>query len=736
MKEANLAKVASQYAEEAAAQMRASADKDMKTIEQILSTAQKQSATAKQLLSAAGIEEHTKTDNKTPKAEKNTQQSQAQENLTKITQTVQSEINQAILQAWQKRIDINKDGYDKELDQIELNLAKEAQAIADYKAKQLQMYQDQEKTAYVAKNGSDKGFESSVTSFSQLPTELQDYVVAWEKAAIDAQNTGQQQLFDTLLNDYSNYANTYINKAKEFDENIKNLESTGASTSTIESVKAMQAEMLAALDEQMQMKDATFVEFMDSIVDIGLEELLSALDAAKTALEAAQMDGDNDQGTTVLKSKIKALQAQITVLTQENKVGAKSDPAKKWRNTLSVMNDVKSITQDVIGNFEGLDDTTKIVLDSAMNIATGVINMIIGITTLTTGSAAAMTTTSVVATEAIKGVEKASVILAIIGAALQIAQAIGNAISGIFSNDKKKEKEIKKLQEQVDALKESYDLLSEAIKKTYTTDAKKLIEQEEQNLKKQKALIQKQIKLEEDKKKTDKDKVQEYKDAIKEIDKALGEIEDRAIEAIIGKDVKSAIEEFSDALTDAMRDDGDKQKAIKDTVKKLVQSAVSELIKSRLSPEVTAFMEFLAGAMEDGILSQSEEYILDELEKKIYDKANSLDSNFDKYFKSDVENEDSLAGQIRGTIATEQSVSELGGIFRGMWDTLKLIEKELNSDVINSLRAMIIHLKNIEDNTKRSADNSDRIVDELKDANDKLDTINNNTKPDTGSYGS
>lgn len=733
LQNADLVKIAAGYAADAAQTMREAADKDLKTIDAVMATASKQAAESTKLLQNAGIESPDKTDKK-PK-NNDGKKEQAAENSKKSAAAIQDEINQALLASWQKRIDINKDGYDKELDQVELNLNKEAQAIADYKAKQVQLYQDNEKNEYVAKKGTDKGFTPSTTSFAQLPAEFQTYVADWEKAAVDAQSKGQNAVFETMLSDYSSYATTYIQKAAEFEDNLKNMQDAGASEESIAGVKQMQDSILTELDEQMQMKDVTFTTFMDGVISMGLEELLSALSQASTALEAAKMDGEDNQGAAVLKAKIKALEAQITAETQQKKVGAKADPAKKWKNTLSIMNDVKGLTSDIIGNFDGLDDTTKIVLDSAMNIATGVINMIIGITTLTVGSTAAMTTTGVVAAETIKGVEKASVILAIIGAALQIVQAIANAISGLFNNDKKKEQEIQRLQGQVDALKTSYEALAAAIEKAYSTDAAALIKQEEANLRKQKALIQQQIKLEEEKKKTDDGKIDEYKNAIKEIDKQLSEVKDRTIEAIIGNDIKSAIDDFASAYTEAWAGDEDKKKAVKETVKKMVQSAVTELMKSRLSPEVNKFMEFLAESMGDGILSETEDKILSDLEQKIYEKAEGMDKSFDKYFKPEQENENTLSGQIRGSIATEQSVSELGGIFRGIWDSLKVVEKEVSTNHLDSLKQQILLQKQIADNTKRSADNTDTIAKSVEVMSNKLDNIDKNTKPDNGSYG-
>lgn len=67
----------------------------------------------------------------------------------------------------------------------------------------------------------------------------------------------------------------------------------------------------------------------------------------------------------------------------------------------------------MIGSMDGLDEGTKAALQACSNVAGGAIAMIDGIKTL-----------SVSAGESISAVEKASVILAIVGAAIQIMTAI------------------------------------------------------------------------------------------------------------------------------------------------------------------------------------------------------------------------------------------------------------------------------------------------------------------------
>lgn len=79
--------------------------------------------------------------------------------------------------------------------------------------------------------------------------------------------------------------------------------------------------------------------------------------------------------------------------------------------------------------------------------------MINGIVTLANSSGQAMAGTATAASTAIQTVEKASVILAVISAALQIATAIAN----LFNDDEAKQEEIERLQERIDQLQWELD---------------------------------------------------------------------------------------------------------------------------------------------------------------------------------------------------------------------------------------------------------------------------------------
>jgi tape measure domain-containing protein len=525
---------------------------------------------------------------------------------------------------------------------------------------------------------------------------------ALETGAKAKLGSNNKEAYENELKEYEDFAQQYLNKVKEFENIRKNLEKQGASEDSLKKVKDMQDSMLAELDEAMNIKNETFVTFVEGLVDLGVSEidaqlkkLQEELEKAKNELENANKTGDG--------AKVKQAQAKVTVVEKrineltDGQKEVKADPAKKWNDTLSVMEDVKSLTNDIADNFEGLDESTKAVLDAAMNIATGVINMIIGITTLATGAAATTTVVAETSATAIKSVEKASVILAIISAAIQVIKAIASILKTVFSKDKKREKEIQGLQGQVDALKESYDKLGDAIDKAYSANAAKLIEAQAENMKQQKKLMEQQIRLEEEKKKTDDAKVQQYRDAIKEIDKELSKTNDNVVSAIIGEDIKSAINDFAEAYMDAWAAGEDKAASMKEVVRKMIKSAVTELVKSRMSGEVEAFMNYLAESMEDGILSVAEQNTLDALESAINSKMNDLDASFDKYIKDE---ESGREASSKGFGAmTQDSADELNGRFTALQALVAAINADVKSLVNNSAVALK-HLAGIESNTQ------------------------------------
>lgn len=670
-------------------------------------------------------------------------------------------------------IDAKEDGIKKTLAQNKLNYDKEIEQLRRQKEDRLLQLQEWERTAWEAKNPNWKKDGKKFTpQTTELPKQEADAFDAMKVGVTAKFTSSNKDAYNNELNEYAQFAQAYIDKANEFKESLKNVEDTirsdraelvskGASkeelgafdaqaNATIEGVKGVQQTMLTGMDEQMEMKNQTFVGFIESMVDMGIDQLIDALNTAKTLLSVFSALG-NTGAAEQQQAQIKALENQITALSKNKKEtkGTKEvtgDPTKKWQNTLSIMNDVKGITNDIIGSFDGMDDTTKVVLDAAMNISTGVINMIMGITMLTTGSIVATTIVSETSTEAIKKVERASVILAIIGAAIQVVMAIVNVVMSLVSNNKKVEKSIKDAQVKVDELSKSYEKLQKEIDKAYSTDASEMIAQGDEMLRQQNELIKNQITLEESNKNPDEEALKKHNEDLDKNNELLEENKEKAIDVIFGSDLQSAVDDFANAYADAFASGESTAKAQKDVVKDMINNIVREMIKSDIADKVKIMREKIASMIDpakggDNDLSEAELAEIDRLGDSVTAELEHRKAMYDKLLKDDsLSMENSLTGAIRGTVATEESVAVLGGIFRGQYDTLKRIEavNTKQFDFITSGWSTIadISRSNLEiaANTLRSANNTDGLKESIQGLKVELVEITRNTKKDNGKY--
>lgn len=376
--------------------------------------------------------------------------------------------------------------------------------------------------------------------------------------------------------------------------------------------------------------------------------------AALKELDAAEKSGLTGEQLDVYKKKVKDA----------------ADNVKKSisaiRDAYGEVSDVMRSAADLIGMVdEGLGETVNNAIslgDAVMNIGEVVANAVIAF-------ANGMST-----------MESASVILLIIKAVLLAVMA---AIS-LFNGDKKHEKKIKKLQEEVDKLKNSYDRLSESIEDAYSSDKADLIDKASENLRQQNELIQEQIKEEEEKKKTDKDKIKDWQNTIEENNRQIEKNSKKGrVEAIMGSDIKSAIDEFAQAYADAWASGEKAAGKSADIVKNLIRTSIIEMLKNKLKPEVEAFMTFLSGAMADGIIDSVEQQKVDEWEKKLEGIADTTLAGKDKWLK-----DDSL-GQLG---ITSDSISEtikdgLKGGKSGLKDFAGDFEDMMRESLINSLDA-------------------------------------------------
>jgi len=319
----------------------------------------------------------------------------------------------------------------------------------------------------------------------------------------------------------------------------------------------------------------------------------------------------------------------------------------------------------------------------------------------------------------------------VIGGMKDLAKGISDVVGGIVRmNDAVKERRIQQLQKQIDELTKSYKELGDAIEKAYSKDASNLIEQQNVLLRQKQIAIRQQIKEEEAKKKTDKNKIKEWQDASDEIDKQIAENKVKAIDAIYGEDIKSAIDRFANAYVNMWSAGDDKAKSRKDFVKSMIKSMIIEAMKADISKPMEAIRERMNAFWMDERITDQEADIIDQM---LFDLQNQLDKKYswaDKYMNDEISS--GTTGELKAAM-TEQTGSQLVGLWNmtamDIRSIRERIEKNETRDSSGDIRSIAILSSEISRNTRDTADNTTGIRDQFSEMNEKLDDIKKNTKP-------
>ena len=283
-------------------------------------------------------------------------------------------------------------------------------------------------------------------------------------------------------------------------------------------------------------------------------------------------------------------------------------------------------------------------------------------------------------------------------------------VIGAFNkmHDKKNEKRIQAMQDQVDDLADAYDNLGDAIARAYSTDKASMLEEQNKNLEKTNELIRKQIQEEKDKKDTDWDRIKEWEDQIAENEKQIAEnTKYNIIEAIMGSDISSAIDDFATAYADAWAAGEKAAGKSANVVKNLIKTAIIDQLKNKLKPEVEKFMSYLADAMEDGVMTEAEERLLSNYEDRLESISDDYLSQNEKWLRDEEtkeKSEDPLTGAVRAMS------EETGSVIAGRLNAFVINQ----SDQIDIMRQNIIYNIQIAQNTRVSANELIEIKETLK----------------------
>lgn len=255
-------------------------------------------------------------------------------------------------------------------------------------------------------------------------------------------------------------------------------------------------------------------------------------------------------------------------------------------------------------------------------------------------------------------------------------------------------KEIKELNSQLKKAEESGDMYS-------------IYEAQKANLRQQQEDIRQQIQAEQDKKKTDNGKIQQWNEQIESITQQIEDLDKAMMETLAGTDVKTAIDEFADALVDAYCKGEDAAEALGQKTKDVLKKAVVEALKREfLAKGINDAVLYLGESMKDGKLSSTEKSKFESMVNAAGDLFNDALEGIGDWIKDveDTKIQDPLAGAV-----TSMS-EETGGVIAGRLNAFTINQ----SDQTAVMKRALEYQAQIAANTKISAERLGNIERSLK----------------------
>ena len=556
----------------------------------------------------------------------------------------------------------------------------------------------------------------------------------------------QNQLSQEVIDNFKTYEEKKLEITRQYQLLRNEAEKLGMSE-RLAMITQGENEALSALNAQMLMQTESWKNLFEDLDSLTVEQIDKLIKEIQDKMSTAD-----------LKLNPSDMKAVLDKLDEAKKKVLDTNPFKALGNALNDVfkkqqDGSKKTSKQIKTDWQNLGDATKACfdfVDDAIDSCSVLGDMLGDTGKSVISTLSGIATAGVAMAQAIATAEKGSVILAAISIALQAI----NFIAGLFNNDDELEEHIQSIQREVDKLESSLKRLQDAYENTYwvfndqeeaaykkrvqaikdqikaledeaelasrvwdfrkyseltnqikelryelekaqrTGDMFNLQELQKENLRRQQEMIREQIESEKDKKDTDWDKITQWEEKIKDIDSEIEDMERSMIETLAGTDVKSAIDEFADAIVEAYDKGQDAAEALGKKTKEVLRNAVIEALKRQfLAKGINDAVEYLGGAMNDNILSESEkaqfEYMVNQAGNLFNNALNGLG---DWIRNTEDKTGDALTGAVQGMS------EETGGIVAGRLNAVVINQ----SDQLVMMRQHLLYQAAISTNTENT----------------------------------
>lgn len=389
---------------------------------------------------------------------------QRTEKIRQYQDSVAAASKQAEFAITQAEIDAMDEGLNKQLAQNKLNYdrlifeneQREAELVSAYRDTLMLAWENDNPNATDSqKTAMRKELNEKVTA-EQLPQQQKAQIAAYAKVAAETFTQSNKEALEAALEDYKTYEDRRSEVIKEYAQKrdaLKNEDGTlktGVSEGNMAELDYQEQQALNAIDDEFASREDSFLAWMNEIANMSLTQLEAVLKQAKEELEKAKSEGASGTKLAAAQAKVTKAQQAISKTKAKNDTGVSKRSIKEWEDLYKVLNECNDSFEDIGDTVGGVAGE---IISAAGGIMSSTLTMVNGIVQLVNMSATGMQGTAAAGAAAISTMEKASVILTVISAAIQIATAIVN----MFNTDDQKQEEIEALQTRIDQLQWELD---------------------------------------------------------------------------------------------------------------------------------------------------------------------------------------------------------------------------------------------------------------------------------------
>lgn len=440
----------------------------------------------------------------------------------------------------------------------------------------------------------------------------------------------------------------------------------GMTKGNVDELRRQRDEAVAAVDEEIASRSGSYQRWLNEISSMTVKQLRQLLSTAKKALEQLKKDPNADpEKLAEAEAQVKQLESAI----EKASLSPEEEDIEQWRLYASELDEVGNAIKSLGEDMDGMAGEAFAMFGSIMQSTSKFIQ---GIADVAEKSMKAMESTADTASKAIAAAQSSVAILAIIQAiysavvqlrdfidnnfdtdsgfgqfasdflhfltdsetmlenlAWSLLGPVGTLIGVLTSNntnsDRQKHiKEIERLTKEYENVNRQLEEMERQANETFG-ESNAAIRQQQIELKElQIEYLEAAIAEEEALKNPDNDKIDEWKEQIADLRNDILDLGEDAEDAIFGEGLKTAIENFGDALVEAWESGKSASEAANDYMRKMIKQTVLQAILdyTQASAKIEAIRQKLKEYLEnDGIISEDERLDLERMAQELMDEV-------------------------------------------------------------------------------------------------------------------